>query len=352
MSVYSGKVALVFGGSRGIGAAIVERLVREGYAVAFTYISSEAAAHEIEKAVIALGGRAKAIKADSGKADDIRWAVSVAIQSFGKLNAVVVNAGVFKVATIDAVTEADLDEMLRINVRGVYLSIQAAAAQLNDGGRVVTIGSNVAIRTGCPGASVYQMTKSAVAAMVKGIALDLAPRGITVNNVQPGPTDTDINAGGIEALSAMSPLKRVAQPAEIAGLEHDDRRRIYPVNVRGGALGYAPPINYLAPITALLALPLTFAMSNDTYYFGVVPVLAQAGEAYGIPAEAIARASLMGGPVHSASPLLVPVYLACGLLGVDVADARRFVLKYAVGIGPVLTLAAILTGPQGRPHGR
>lgn len=218
MSVDNGKVALVFGGSRGIGAAIVERLAREGYAVAFTYVSSEAAAREIEKSVIESGGLAKAIKADSGKVDDIRSAVSTAIQSFGKLDAVVVNAGVFKVATIDAVAEADLDEMLRINVRGVYLSIQAAAAQLNDGGRVVTIGSNVAIRTGFPGTSVYQMTKAAVAAMVKGVALDLAPRGITVNNVQPGPTDTDINAGGIETLSAMSPLKRVAQPAEIAGL--------------------------------------------------------------------------------------------------------------------------------------
>ena len=213
-----GKTALVFGGSRGIGAAIVERLARDGYAVAFTYVSSEAAARAIEKAVIALGGRAKAIKADSGKADDIRWAVSVAIQSFGKLNAVVVNAGVFKVATIDAVTEADLDEMLRINVRGVFLSIQAAASEMKDGGRVVTIGSNVAIRTGFPGASVYQMTKAAVAAMAKGIALDLAPRGITMNNVQPGPTDTDINAGGIDTLSTMSPLKRVAQPDEIAGL--------------------------------------------------------------------------------------------------------------------------------------
>ena len=89
---------------------------------------------------------------------------------------------------------------------------------MKDGGRVVTIGSNVAIRTGFPGASVYQMTKAAVAAMAKGIALDLAPRGITMNNVQPGPTDTDINAGGIDTLSTMSPLKRVAQPDEIAGL--------------------------------------------------------------------------------------------------------------------------------------
>lgn len=101
---------------------------------------------------------------------------------------------------------------------------------------------------------------------------------------------------------------------------------------------------YLAPITALLALPLAFVMSNDAYYFGVVPVLAQAGIAHGIPAEAIARASLMGGPVHSLSPLLAPVYLACGLLGVDVADAQRFALKYAVGISLVMTLAAIATG--------
>ncbi|HWW55610.1 MAG TPA: SDR family oxidoreductase [Sphingopyxis sp.] len=212
------KVALVFGGSRGIGAAIVERLAREGYAVAFTYVSSESAAYEIEEQVIARGGRAKAIRADSGKADDIRAAVSTAVESFGKLDAVVVNAGIFRTATIDAVTEADLDEMLRINVRGVYLSIQVAAGQMNDGGRIVTIGSNVAIRTGFPGASVYQMTKAAVAAMVKGVALDLAPRGITVNNVQPGPTDTDINAGGIDTLSSMSPLKRVARPAEIAGI--------------------------------------------------------------------------------------------------------------------------------------
>lgn len=218
MSDGNGKTALVFGGSRGIGAAIVQRLARDGYAVAFTYVSSEAAAREIEEGLISSGRRAKAIRADSGKAEDIRAAVSTTVERFGRLDAVVVNAGIFRIATVDAVSEADLDEMLRINVRGVYLSMQAAAEQLSDGGRIVTIGSNVAIRTGFPGASVYQMTKAAVAAMVKGIALDLAPRGITVNNVQPGPTDTDINAGGIEVLSTMSPLKRVAQPEEIAGL--------------------------------------------------------------------------------------------------------------------------------------
>jgi len=213
-----GKTAMVFGGSRGIGAAIVDRLARDGYAVAFTYVASEVAASALEEGVVARGGRAKAIRADSGKAEDIRTAVATAEDRFGKLDAVVVNAGIFKIATVDAVTEVDLDEMLRVNVRGVFLSIQAAAGEMKDGGRVVTIGSNVVIRTGFPGASVYQMTKAAVAAMVKGIALDLAPRGITVNNVQPGPTDTDINAGGIDALSSMSPLKRVAQPDEVAGL--------------------------------------------------------------------------------------------------------------------------------------
>lgn len=101
---------------------------------------------------------------------------------------------------------------------------------------------------------------------------------------------------------------------------------------------------YLAPITALLALPLTFVMSNDAYYFGIVPILAQAGAAYDIPADAIARASLMGGPVHSLSPLLAPVYLACALLKVEVADVQRFALKYAVGISLILAGAAIATG--------
>lgn len=117
-----------------------ERLARDGYAAAFTYVSCDAAAQEVEQSPIARGRRAQAIRADSGKAEDIRSAVSIAVESLGKLDAVVVNAGIFKIAT-------------------------------NDGGRVVTIGSNVAIRTGFPGASVCQMTKAAVAAMVKGIAL-------------------------------------------------------------------------------------------------------------------------------------------------------------------------------------
>ncbi|EPX63348.1 3-oxoacyl-[acyl-carrier protein] reductase [Cystobacter fuscus DSM 2262] len=218
MSDASGKVALVFGGSRGIGAATVSRLAKDGHAVAFTYVSREDKANELVSAITAEGGDALAIKADSADASQLRAAVVKAVERYGRIDVVVVNAGIFRMATIDAVALEELDLMLNVNVRGVYLAIQATVPHLKDGGRVITIGSNVAIRTGSPGSSVYQLTKAAVAAMVKGIALDLAPRGITVNNVQPGPTDTDMNAGAIEMLSKMSPLKRVAHRDEIAGL--------------------------------------------------------------------------------------------------------------------------------------
>jgi len=212
------KTALVFGGSRGIGAAAVKRLVADGFAVAFTYVSRPDKASELESKVRAAGGQALAIQADSSDHDAIVKAVSTAVNAFGKLDVAVINAGIFKMGTVDAVPVEELDQMLNINVRGVFLSVQAAAAEMNDGGRVITIGSNVAIRTGMAGATVYQFTKAAVAAMVKGLALDLAPRKITVNNVQPGPTDTDINAGALDFLSERSPLKRVANPSEIAGL--------------------------------------------------------------------------------------------------------------------------------------
>jgi len=212
------KTALVFGGSRGIGAAAVERLAREGFAVAFTYVSRPDAAEALVGKLMAAGGTALAIQADSADPAAIRAAVEQAVAHFGRLDAVVVNAGILRMGPIETVGLEELDQMLAINVRGVFLAIQAAAAHLPEGGRIITIGSNTAVRTGHPGASVYQFTKAAVAAMVKGIALDLAPRGITVNNVQPGPIDTDMNAGAIEMLAGKSPMRRVGSPAEIAGL--------------------------------------------------------------------------------------------------------------------------------------
>ncbi len=218
MNDTTNKHALVFGGSRGIGAATVARLAKDGYNVSFTFASREDKASEVTREIEADGGQALAIKADSAAPGQISAAVEQAVARFGKIDVLVVNAGIFTLGTIDAVSLDQLDQMLTVNVRGVFLAIQAAAPSINDGGRVITIGSNVAIRTGMAGASVYQFTKAAVAALVKGVALDLAPRAITVNNVQPGPTDTDINAGAIEILAERSPLKRVAKPSEIAGL--------------------------------------------------------------------------------------------------------------------------------------
>ncbi len=214
----TGKTALVFGGSRGIGAASVARLASEGFSVAFTYAASADKAEALAATIHAQGGETLAIQADSADPAAIRAAAGQAAARFGPISLVLVNAGVYRSATIEDVSLDDLDLMLAVNVRGVYLSIQAALPHMVDGGRIITIGSNVAIRTGFAGSSVYQMTKGAVAAMVKGVALDLAPRRITVNNIQPGPTETDITADALDMLANLSPLRRVGKPEEIAGL--------------------------------------------------------------------------------------------------------------------------------------
>lgn len=216
------KVALVFGGSRGIGAAIVSRLAEDGYTVPFTYVSRPDAADELAAKVGDAGGEALAIKADSAKPEDLSTAVGTTIDRFGRLDVVVVNAGVARMGMVDTVPLEDLDLQLDVNVRGVFLAIQAALPHMKEGGRIITIGSNIALRSGFPGASVYQTTKAAVAGMVKGLALDLAPRGITINNVQPGPTRTDMIGSlgneGMDMVMGMVPLKRMAEPDEIAGM--------------------------------------------------------------------------------------------------------------------------------------
>lgn len=213
-----GKIALVFGGSRGIGAAAVQRLAADGYSVAFTYVSRSDKANALVASLETQGAKALAIQADSANPEAIRQAASQAVDRFGSIGVLVVNAGLLRTGTIDTVSLEDLDLMLDVNVRGVYLAIQAVVPHLQDGARVITIGSNAAVRTGMAGTSVYQLTKTAVAGLVKGVALDLAPRGITVNNIQPGPTHTDMTADAIDMLAERSPLQRVAQPEEIAGL--------------------------------------------------------------------------------------------------------------------------------------
>jgi 3-oxoacyl-[acyl-carrier protein] reductase len=212
------KVALVFGGSRGIGAAIVKQLAADGASVALTYAKSPDKAAETAHAAEALGVSAIMIKADSADAEAVTDAVAQTVARFGRLDILVVNAGILIRGTVDTFALEDFDLMLATNIRGVFVAIQASAPHLMDGGRIITIGSNTAVRTAFPGASVYSMTKGAIASLVRGVAIDLAPRGITVNNVQPGPTATDMTASHVEMVKPLVPLGRIADPEEIAGL--------------------------------------------------------------------------------------------------------------------------------------
>lgn len=213
------KAALVTGGSRGIGAAIVERLARDGAAVAFTYAASEAAAQALVAKVQANGGRALAIRADSADEAQLRAAVNRTVEAFGSLDILVNSAGVLEMGPVDGFPIALLDRSYNINVRGAFIAIQEALRHMQPGGRIVTIGSMVAVRAGFPGSSVYAMTKGALASMVRGIAIDIGRRGITINNVQPGPTQTDIvPAEYVDALVNMLPVGRMGKPEEIAGM--------------------------------------------------------------------------------------------------------------------------------------
>jgi len=212
------RAALVFGGSRGIGAAAARRLAADGFSVALTYVSRPDKAAEVVAAIEAGGGRAMALEADSGDPAALARAVDATVSRFGALHAAVVNAGVHRINMLQSVPLEELQLMLDVNVRGVFLALQVATARMRDGGRAITIGSNTAIRTGTPGSSVYAMTKAAVAALVRGAALDLAPRRITVNNIQPGPTETDMTSAFLPQVTERVPLGRVAQPEEIAAL--------------------------------------------------------------------------------------------------------------------------------------
>jgi 3-oxoacyl-[acyl-carrier protein] reductase len=214
----SAKVALVFGGSRGIGGAIVSRLAQDGFDVALTYVSRPGRAGDLVSAIEDIGRRAIAIQADSADPAAIRAAVTNAVEYLGTLDAAVVNAGILRRASVEAFTLEDLNLVLDVNVRGVFLAIQASVARMRDGGSVVTIGSNTAVRTGSRGSSVYAMAKAPVATMVEGIALDLAPRRITVNNIRPGPTETDMTTAMAAHLRDVIPIGRMGRPDEIAAL--------------------------------------------------------------------------------------------------------------------------------------
>jgi 3-oxoacyl-[acyl-carrier protein] reductase len=212
------KIALVLGGSRGIGAAIVEQLAADGASVALTYAKSPDRAAEAVRAAEALGVSAVMIKADSADPAAVKDALAQTVARFGRLDILVINAGILIRGAVDTFALEDFDRMLATNVRGVFVAIQASAPHLTDGGRIITIGSCTAVRTAFPGASVYSMTKGAIASLVRGVAIDLAPRGITVNNVQPGPTATEMTASHVEMVKPLVPLRRMGEPQEVAGL--------------------------------------------------------------------------------------------------------------------------------------
>ena len=187
------KVAFVTGGSRGIGQEIVRKLVSEGVNVAFTYTSSEEKANQLATELATKETKVIAIKADSGNVDSILAAVKIANEALGNFDILVNNAGIAANAMLSDVTIADFDRMVAVNIKGVFVATQAVVALMNDNGRVINIGSVAAERSVFPTGSVYAMTKAAVAGLTRGIARDLAPRGITANTIQPGPIATDMN---------------------------------------------------------------------------------------------------------------------------------------------------------------
>lgn len=188
------KVALVTGGSRGIGAAIARRLANEGALVAITYLTNEAKAYDLVGEIESAGGSAFAIRADSGNREQIRAAVDEVAKTFGRLDILVNSAGVAGGITIDAeLDQALIDHIHAVNVDGVISAVQAATKYLGAGGRIINIGSIMGDISLWPGYSFYGASKAAVASLARGWARDLGPKGITVNTIQPGPIDTDMN---------------------------------------------------------------------------------------------------------------------------------------------------------------
>ncbi|MGW3149545.1 SDR family NAD(P)-dependent oxidoreductase [Streptomyces sp. NPDC001177] len=217
----AGKTALVTGGSRGIGAAIAARLAGEGATVAFTYSSSPDAAQRVAETITAAGGQAVALQADNGDPQAVRAAVTETVGRAGGLDILVNNAGIGTAAALEDTLLADFNRMYQVNVRGTFVAIQEAAKHLPPGGRVITTGSVFADRTPFGGMSGYITTKAALTGLTRALARELAPRQITVNIVQPGAIDTELNPadGPVAAtMHSATPLGRYGTAPEIAGL--------------------------------------------------------------------------------------------------------------------------------------
>jgi 3-oxoacyl-[acyl-carrier protein] reductase len=221
MSKLQNKVALITGASRGIGAAIAKRLASDGASVAITYAKDSAAASAVVKTIESKGGKAIAIQADSVDPAAIQAAVEKAVATLGKLDVLVNNAGTAIPKKFEDTTLEEIDHMINLNVRGVMVATQAALKHMNNNGRIIMIGSCVGERMVTPGLVPYSATKGAVKMFTQGLSREVGDRGITVNNVQPGPIDTDLNpASGDWAApqKAMTALNRYGTVDEVAAL--------------------------------------------------------------------------------------------------------------------------------------
>jgi 3-oxoacyl-[acyl-carrier protein] reductase len=221
MSSLNGKVALVTGGSRGIGAAIAKRLAADGANVAVTYAKDASAASAVAKAIESNGGKAIAIQADAADAKAVKAAVDKTVATFGRLDVLVNNAGTAIPKTFEETTLEEMDRVIDINIRGVFAATQAALKHMKDGGRIIMIGSAVGERAASPLLVPYTATKGAVKMFTQALSRELGSRGITVNNVQPGPIDTDLNpASGEWAVpqKAATALDRYGKVDEIAAM--------------------------------------------------------------------------------------------------------------------------------------
>lgn len=226
MNSLSGKTALVTGGSRGIGAAIAKQLAAEGADVAITYAKGAALAEKVVAEITALGRKGLAIAADSADPEAVKRAVARTVKDFGRLDILVNNAGVFPNGPFEAVSLAEFDRTMAIHARAAFVAAQEASRHMQQGGRIISIGSNLAERVADPGVTLYAMSKSALIGFTKGLARDLGPRGITVNLVQPGSTETDMN------------------PSD--GESSDGQRRLTALGHFGAASDVAAAVAYLA----------------------------------------------------------------------------------------------------------
>jgi 3-oxoacyl-[acyl-carrier protein] reductase len=216
-----GKIALITGGSRGIGAAIAKRLASDGAKVAITYSKGADAAAAVVKEIERDGGKAIAIQADATDAEAAKAAVENTVATFGKLDVLVNNAGTGIPKTFEETTLEEMDRVLNINVRGVFIATQAALKHMKRGSRIIMIGSCVGERMMTPGLVAYSATKGAVKMFTQGLSREVGDRAITVNNIQPGPIDTELNpASGdwAEPQKANTALKRYGTVHDVAAL--------------------------------------------------------------------------------------------------------------------------------------